>query len=188
MREEVTILNINFDWVDPGWIGCITGSLSLIISFAVSWFSVLRGAKVVGVLSGVEFKRFSSSRNGVVTDRKIIPIFCLKNLGARSVVIELLRLKFLFDDGGCYYAYPTSNAPDNGLKHFSGLPLISNETWKNTFHFSMKNESYEALTNRKGKIIIEIFPLGKKKWERMDINIPFSLEIISLSKSEAHKK
>ena len=155
------------------WSSLIISLISVFIAGATAWFATLRQPKIVGVLSGLEFKNFSSLGNGTVTDRKIVPFLFLKNTGARSAIIELLRLKFCFPKGDVYYAYPRSFNKTKSTEHFIGFALETHETWVNVFPFILRGRKYDKLADRQGEVVIEVKFINKRKWKKIQLN-PFS--------------
>lgn len=152
-------------------LSLVVAILSLGITFLVAWFATLRKYKLVGILSGIEFKRNSSNKDGSVTDRKIFPFFIIKNIGAQSAVIEMIRLKFIFDNGKVCYACPSSKPQDNDERHFIGFTITKSESWANSFPFFIRTEDYNMLGSNKGRVFLEAKLLGRKRSKVVKTNV-----------------
>jgi len=155
--------------------------VALLISGTTAWFTVLRPAKISAVMPHCVMWQFSSwigdRPTGDVVSRLIVPDLIIKNLGARPLIVEDLRIRFITDQGDLE-AYPVSKvpvdvieAPGNNKRWdglgegapFSGIILSPGEEWSNSYAFSMNVKSYNLL---KGDVrtCIEIRKGGNVKW------------------------
>lgn len=168
-----------------------TSLIALIVSFfacaisgATAWFTILRPARISAVMPHCVMWQFSSwigdRPSGDVVSRQMTPYLIIRNLGARPVIIEDLRIRFVTDQGDVE-AYPVSKVPNDVIEApgnnrrkdglgegapFSGIILSPGEEWTNSYAFSMNVESYELL---KGdvRIYVEIRKGGKEKWKEV---------------------
>lgn len=172
-------------------IALVLSGLAVLGTGCIAWFGSIRPTKIVGVLSGLSFKKqdYLNTINGdFPTHIKIVPFLCLKNTGARNAIVELIRIKFYFSDDDIYYAYPLTRTEPA----FVAIMLSANETWKNTCSFSADevtvNEIYSGLKDQqeagpKGKAIVEVKFVNKGKWKTIktnDFNIGLKIEFLQL--------
>ena len=156
--------------------------LSLFIAMGVAWFSVLRPSKIVGDLTYIGIKQFSSKRDGVVTKRLMVPKFWLRNIGARAKVVKDIRFSFVIDERPPVYIYPThavtkeiidgTHAGDNDFNQpgapFSGFVLTKDELWENNYVFNLKKDVAEKMIGQ-GICCLEIKP-SSGGWEKVILN------------------
>ncbi|CAG1769589.1 hypothetical protein BAC3_00395 [uncultured bacterium] len=165
-------------------IGVAVSIVALVISGATAWFTTLRPARISSVMPHCVMWQFSSwigdRPSGDVGSRQMTPYLIIRNLGARPVIIEDLRIRFITDQGDVA-AYPVRKVPNdvieapgnNRCKYdfgegapFSGIILSPGEGWTNSYAFSMDVKSYELL---KGdiRIYVEIRKGGNEKWKEV---------------------
>ena len=156
--------------------------LSLLISTGVAWFSVLRPSKIVGDLTYIGFKQFSSKRDGIVTKRLMVPKFWLRNIGARVKVVQDIRFSFVIAKREPVYIYPTQGVTkeiidgiyksDNDFNQsgqpVSGFDLTKDELWENNYVFHLKKDAAEKLIGD-GVCCVEI-KLSSGKWKKVILN------------------
>ena len=152
------------------------------ISCTTAWFTTLRPAKISAVMPHCVMWQFSSwiedRPTGEVVSRQMTPYLVMRNVGARPIVVEDLRLRFV-SDGGEVKAYPVSKVPfevivapgTNTRRHglgegapFPGIILAAGEEWKNSYAFSMNLKSYEVL-KEEVEINLEIREGGENEWK-----------------------
>jgi hypothetical protein len=164
----------------PG-IAIAISIVALIISGITAWFTVLRPAKISAVMPHIVMWQFSSwigdRPTGDVVSRQMTPNLIIKNLGARPLIVEDLRIRFITDQGDLE-AYPVSKVPDDVIEApgnnkrwdglgegvpFSGIILSPGEEWTDFYAFSMNVKSYELLKDEV-KTCVQIRKGGNEKW------------------------
>ena len=141
------------------WISIIIGILALVVSVLVAWLTTLRKAEVIGILSCLKFSKDNTT--------EVEPSLILQNTGARSIAIELIRLKFCFKN--CViHAYPVDK--NKKEKQFIGIVLSKDQIWENTFKFYLNTDKLDMLREKcnleeYGIVTIEIISQKKAKKE-----------------------
>lgn len=169
------------------WLGFITGTLGLIISAVVAWFKAIRPAKIIGILSGIEFPRWSSIGNDSYGDKIINPMFFLKNIGVRDAIIELIKLRFCFGNI-TYDARLFGRNQEKEQGHFIGMVLSPNGAWENDCAFALNRAQYEKLADSKGTVEVEVKLIGEK-WMSIKMNkFTFDIQKDDLFPSKINNK
>jgi hypothetical protein len=159
----------------------IISFFALLVSIGVPYFTYFRPAKLIGSVSHVVMWRFSSNNDGQITDKKLTPSFWLGNIGARSIIIEDLRLHFRDSNGIECNAYPVNSVPMEAINlssefneygrlslggPFQGFSLAPSEKWQSSYQYHLPEECYDKLKGPT-EISIEIKSQGKNDWERV---------------------
>lgn len=162
-----------------GLIGAITGPISLIASAITIWFNFFRPSKIKGGFSYLALKRYSSLRNGNITQQFLLFNFFLRNVGTKPAIIEAIRIKFNINNTA-FYSYPTRTVPLEALENtaaqetsfppggtpFCGVIMCKDEIWKNNYIFSMSVDSSLKLEGT-GTFSLEVKIKGK--WKTIEI-------------------
>ena len=149
--------------------------LSFVISCLGAWFNLLKPGKIRACLSYLDLQRYSSLKNGVITDQFFVFCFALRNIGAKSVFIQNIRIKFLVKDVE-FFAYPVRHVLHETIENrasyeadlrYHGSPfyqfiLCKDEVRKNNYIFTSPKDLYVNL-NGEGYFYVEI--KTKYKWK-----------------------
>jgi hypothetical protein len=104
--------------------------------------------------------------------------FWLGNVGARSLLVEDLRLVLTIQDGLDFKAYPVHSVPLEAIEMpaefhdyerlrlggpFSGFSLAAEQQWISSYHYHISDECYGKLRGDV-KTYIQYRAKGKKQW------------------------
>jgi len=138
----------------------IISTVALTVSLGSAWLTALRPARVIGDLSYLMLWRLSSNNDGVVTDTVVAPVFWLRNIGARPIIIADLRLVFTPPDGSRYVIHPVSSVPREAIEGssefheygrlstgspFRSFSLVASEQWTSSHRFGVMREVLRSL-------------------------------------------
>ncbi len=167
--------------------------LSILLAGIVGWFGTWRKPKVIGVFSGMTFeKRNSPHSQNIKITGDVVPLFILKNVGARPAIIEDIRIGFLlntkrFFRKPCFFAEPFSDSMEQKIEEtFVGLILPFDGFWKNTLKFKMSMELFDNAKNKDINVFLEI-KLIKQHWIKVKTNktiVQFSEKELSEEKQQ----
>lgn len=143
--------------------------LSAYIAARVAWDTRFKPAKIIGAFPYIVTWTFLDGEDGKVSDRQLVPMFWLGNVGAKPILIEDLRLKFGLPDGISLISYPSHSVPHEAIESpntfsaygalstgkapFCGFALAGSERWKSTFSFHLDEPEYQEL---KGNIEVSV--------------------------------
>ena len=128
----------------------------------VSESEKIKSQQLSGQISYIVVWRFSSNRDGKITDRKFIPSLWIKNEGKQDVVIENIRLIFKKNDRLISEIYPENRIPLDAVNNpcefheygrlstggpFSSFDLPKNKKWVSQYCFNLPTSSYDELKN-----------------------------------------
>lgn len=127
--------------------------LALYVSARVAWDSRFRPGKLVGQLGTITLWTMQDNSTKKVTDFKLTPDFWIRNIGAKPLLIEDLRLRFATQHGA-FDAYPLGVIESDADltryirylreerifdwgKRFIGFGLTAGEVWDKRCVFSI---------------------------------------------------
>ncbi|MGD9107892.1 MAG: hypothetical protein PVI75_01830 [Gammaproteobacteria bacterium] len=178
-------------------IAVIISFISILIAGFSTWWQFLRRPKIKGIFSEIAFERQGGGYKPTKLSNIVEPFFILKNIGARSAIVENIRLKFFFD-GESFYAYPYLKPAESIVtwddqkvkRHFVGLILPFNESWKCDLKFKLTNKKdFSNIGNLTGTVLLEL-KFIKKGWVMVDTNtsnFSFTREEIQIDESWKRK-
>lgn len=147
----------------------VVSILSAYIAGRVAWDTRFKPAKIVGAFPYIVTWTFLQGDGGKASDRQLVPMFWLGNVGAQSILIEDLRLKFRLPDGSSLVSYPSHSVPHEaiespitfseygalsaGMAPFCGFALAGSERWTSIFSFHLNEPEHLQL---KGNIEVSV--------------------------------
>lgn len=155
----------------------IISILALVISGISLYFSRFQPGKLVGNLSYLILWRFSSKKDGELTDFKATPAFWLANVGLRTLIVQDIRLSLLSETGDSCNIYPVNTVPTNAIETpsefneygrlslggpFQGLSIGSGQKWVSNYSFHIPKDFRERLVGPLS-VKVEVKLNGKKK-------------------------
>ncbi len=157
----------------------IISLLALIISGISLYFSKFQPGKLVGNLSYLVLWRFSSKKDGELTDFKATPAFWLANVGMRPLIVEDIRLSLIQEAGASCNIFPATTVPIEAIETpsefneygrlslggpFQGLSLASNQKWVSNYNFHIPQDFHGKLVGPVN-VKVEAKLNGNKNWK-----------------------
>lgn len=118
------------------------------------------GPRITGVLSYLVVWRFSSNRDGTITDRKFTPAFRIKNGSNVDISIENIRLCLQTETGDVLIVHPTSSVPLEAIQkpcefhdyehlstggEFLRFDLPVDRSWEFSYSYNVPATAYDKL-------------------------------------------
>ena len=156
-------------------LGTFTDSLDKIFSFVSKYtsdvtekdqtqdsFSVI-APRLNGQISYLVLWRFSSNRDGKITDRKFIPSLWIKSVDHRNIIVEKVRLVIITNNNEKLNIFPESSVPMEAVNSpcefyeygrlatggpFRGFDLSTNQNWISSYCYSIPDSFYGKLKNQ----------------------------------------
>ena len=184
--------------MEASTLSLLVSFLSLYVAGRVAWNAQFRPAKVVGVLKMLYIFCIKSKKTNVATDWLFVPHFWVRNVGARTLVIEDLRLRFAMPDGAEIYAKAESEVDVADLESasgetsvdqdnepmfpistfFGGFSLAAGEVWSRQIGFKFYGDDRGCEQKLIGTIPVSLegYFQTKKAWRPLlSCNMDFSL-------------
>jgi len=175
--------------LDTAITSLIISFISLYVAIRIAWETTFRPAKLIGILSHIIHLSKNGKDEDNTTMRVIIPKLLIRNVGARTTVIENIRLVFPVDAGGGtnIYAYPESKITlneifDNKNKYsengkntfpvdidglFSGFALTKGEAWGESYSYLLQGGNHKDIS---GKLCVSVEVKERnRKWKQVEI-------------------
>lgn len=156
----------------------ILSTLALIVSGVSLYFSKFQPGKLVGNFSYLVLWRFSSKKDGQLTDFKATPAFWLANVGVRPLILEDLRLSLAPDGETSFHIYPVNSVPAEAIEApsefheygrlscggpFQGISLAAEQRWVSCYNFHIPEHLRSRLVGSV-TVSVEVKQNGKKEW------------------------
>jgi hypothetical protein len=148
------------------WLAIVISVLAAGFSGWQAWTTTLRPARIQGDLSYLVVWRFSSNKDGIVTDVALTPAFWLQNVGARPVIVQDLRMVLTPKDPPERTAiFPVSSVPLAAIEAssefneygrissgspFRSFSLTSSQLWVSAYKFGIPSDSLRKLVGDVG--------------------------------------
>jgi len=134
------------------------------------WYCYLRRGEAQGCFSYIEIPigYVTASKVGISPIFK--PYFFLKNIGAKSIILEGIKLKFSYN-GSSFYASPECVIGGGESNNFTGIVLSPDEDWSNSLRFKIQQgHQFKDIAEHQCTITIEIKPFRRNKWIEIKTN------------------
>lgn len=167
MQRALSIISICFSLV------------ALIVSGLVAWHTTIGPAKLVGALPYIIVWSFYDHPESKVSDRRIVPNLWIRNIGARPIMIQDLRLIYHLNQEEQIISYPTNSIPVDAIESpstfhdygqlsmghapFVGFSLASMEKWQSNYSYHIGEEHYKKITGPI-RISIQIKAQAEPRW------------------------
>jgi len=167
---------------------------SAYVAIRVAWDTRFKPAKLVGAFPYIVVWTFYNHPEGKVSDRFMVPMFWLSNVGAKPIVICDLRIVFDTLSGGPVICYPIHTVPREvlespatfsdygtlsaGKSPFAGFRLANMEKWLSVHSYFINDADYQHLTGET-RVAVEVKECGGTKWQTAIVeNIHFDRVIL----------
>lgn len=153
--------------------------LALIVSGVSLYFSKFQPGKLVGNFSYLVLWRFSSNKDGQLTDFIATPAFWLANVGVRPLIIADIRLSLAPEGEKSSNIYPVNSVPAEAIEApsefheygrlscggpFQGIALASEQRWVSCYNFHIPKDVRSRLVGSV-TVTVEVKWSGKKEWK-----------------------
>lgn len=161
--------------------GAIVSILSFLVALRLAWMNKFSPPRLVGVFPYVVLYTFKKP-DDKPSDYFLVPSFWLTNTGARSMLVEEVRLVVAASASTTLTLYPMHTVPLEaidapntfsdyellrlGKAPFSGFSVSPAERWVNNLAFALSPEERAAL-HEESLVSVEIRPVGGKRFKRV---------------------
>lgn len=166
--------------------GAVVSVLSFLVAVRLAWLNKFSPPRLIGVFPFVVLYTFSkpgdSGPDDSQSDFFLVPSFWLTNTGARSMLVEDVRLVIAAAASTTLTLYPTHtipltaiDAPNTfndyellrvGMAPFSGFSVAPAEKWVNNLAFALTSAERKTL-HKQALVTVEVRPVGRKQFKRV---------------------
>jgi len=162
---------------------------SLFVSAYLAWVTKIGPPRLLGMASCLALYTFTDERQGTKS-RFLAPAVWLTNVGARSMLVQGMRLTIQFDEGPAIELAPTHSVPSEaieqlntfseydqvrlGLSPFGGFAVLPGERWVNNYVFELSAEEF-ARFRGDGLLSLTVQKIGTRIF-KVAISQKFSFE------------